>query len=101
MAQQGGQQFPGGPGAQFAQFFQQGFGGGGGGQGRQGALDLNVDEEGEAGSEETNGEEDVQLLPTSSTCFGTLYLPRYKDEATLERKLGIALEFGGVGFGTA
>ena len=47
------------------------------------------------------GEEAVQLLPTSSTCFGTLYLPRYKDEETLERKLGIALEFGGVGFGTA
>ena len=41
------------------------------------------------------------LLPTSSTCFGTLYLPRYKDEQTLERKLGIALEFGGEGFGTA
>ena len=36
-----------------------------------------------------------------STCFGTLYLPRYKDEQTLERKLGIALEFGGEGFGTA
>jgi hypothetical protein len=43
----------------------------------------------------------VEPLPTSSTCFGTLYLPRYKDEETLERKLGIALEFGGVGFGTA
>jgi len=44
---------------------------------------------------------ETELLPTSSTCFGTLYLPRYKDEATLERKLGVALEFGGVGFGTA
>jgi hypothetical protein len=43
----------------------------------------------------------VELLPTSSTCFGTLYLPRYKDEETLERKLGVALEFGGMGFGTA
>jgi hypothetical protein len=46
-------------------------------------------------------DEDAMLLPTSSTCFGTLYLPRYKDEETLERKLGIALEFGGEGFGTA
>ena len=45
--------------------------------------------------------EERMLLPTSSTCFGTLYLPRYKDEETLERKLGIALEFGGEGFGTA
>lgn len=44
---------------------------------------------------------EAELLPTSSTCFGTLYLPRYKDEETLERKLEIALEFGGVGFGTA
>lgn len=40
-------------------------------------------------------------LPTSSTCFGTLYLPHYKDEETLERKLSVALEFGGIGFGTA
>jgi hypothetical protein len=43
----------------------------------------------------------MSFLPTSSTCFGTLYLPRYKDEETLERKLEIALEFGGEGFGTA
>jgi hypothetical protein len=52
-----------------------------------------------AGNEGDAGEK--MLLPTSSTCFGTLYLPRYKDEETLERKLGIALEFGGEGFGTA
>lgn len=91
----------GGPSGFAGQARQGEFGGGGGGQGGQGALDLNVDEEGEAGSEGAKGEEDVQLLPTSSTCFSTLYLPRYKDEATLERKLGIALEFGGVGFGTA
>lgn len=45
--------------------------------------------------------EDVEALPTSSTCFGTLYLPKYRDEETLERKLRVALEFGGVGFGTA
>ncbi|KAM0723758.1 hypothetical protein Q7P37_000748 [Cladosporium fusiforme] len=40
------------------------------------------------------------LLPTSSTCFGTLYLPKYRSEEELERKLQIALEFGGLGFGT-
>ncbi|GAB7329191.1 hypothetical protein MBLNU13_g01010t2 [Cladosporium sp. NU13] len=91
----------------FAGFAGQGgqgeFGDGGG----QGTLNVagegGEEEEGEAGSEGgvRGGEEDVQMLPTSSTCFGTLYLPRYKDEETLERKLGIALEFGGVGFGTA
>lgn len=48
--------------------------------------------------QEAGGEEG--MLPTSSTCFGTLYLPRYQDEETLEGKLRIALEFGGVGFGT-
>ncbi|KNG49883.1 ubiquitin-protein ligase E3A [Stemphylium lycopersici] len=30
-------------------------------------------------------------LPTSSTCFGKLYLPEYKDKAVLERKLGLAI----------
>lgn len=53
----------------------------------------------ENGADEEGGK--MTLLPTSSTCFGTLYLPRYKDEETLEQKLGIALEFGGEGFGTA
>ena len=93
----------GGPGGFAGQAGQGEFGGGGGGQDGQGALNWNADGEGEAGSErvQEDEDEDVQMLPTSSTCFGTLYLPRYKDEATLERKLSIALEFGGVGFGTA
>lgn len=56
-----------------------------------GALTFKIHESEEVGDE--------GMLPTSSTCFGTLYLPRYKDQETLERKLGIALEFGGVGFG--
>lgn len=51
--------------------------------------------------ENLNDVGDVEALPTSSTCFGTLYLPKYRDEETLERKLRVALEFGGVGFGTA
>lgn len=90
-----------GPGGFAGQVGQGGFGGSGGGGGGDGQGPL-VGEQGEAGSEGVREEkEDVQMLPTSSTCFGTLYLPRYKDEATLERKLGIALEFGGVGFGTA
>lgn len=96
-----------GPGG-FAGQVAQGEFGGGVGAGGQDPLDLNAvgERQGEAGSEGEVStaearEEDVQLLPTSSTCFGTLYLPRYRDEATLERKLGIALEFGGVGFGTA
>jgi hypothetical protein len=67
-----------------------------------GSLTFRIEEMAEysmAGNE--GNAEDRMLLPTSSTCFGTLYLPRYKDEETLERKLGIALEFGGEGFGTA
>ena len=61
-----------------------------------GSLTFRIEEvpaEGEEGQ--------LLLLPTSSTCFGTLYLPRYPDEETLEGKLGVALEFGGEGFGTA
>ena len=73
-------------------------GGGGGGQDGQ---DFSGFEEGVHRRGRGGWGTETELLPTSSTCFGTLYLPRYKDEATLERKLGIALEFGGVGFGTA
>ncbi len=40
-----------------------------------------------------------KVLPTSSTCFGVLYLPMYPDSETLERKLSIALEAGLGGFG--
>lgn len=39
-------------------------------------------------------------LPTSSTCFGTLMLPRYANSTVLERKLTVAVEMGGEGFGT-
>lgn len=46
---------------------------------------------------EGGGEEQ---LPTSSTCFGTLYLPRYEGEGVLEKRLRTAVEFGGAGFGT-
>lgn len=65
-----------------------------------GSLTFRIEEAGNL-NEDGNQAEEGMLLPTSSTCFGTLYLPRYRDEGTLERKLGIALEFGGVGFGTA
>lgn len=40
-----------------------------------------------------------EQLPTSSTCFGTLYLPRYEGEGVLEKRLKTAVEFGGSGFG--
>lgn len=40
-----------------------------------------------------------EALPTSSTCFGTLYLPKYPSGEVLERKLTVALEMGGEGFG--
>ncbi|KAF2482400.1 hypothetical protein BDY17DRAFT_310887 [Neohortaea acidophila] len=46
-------------------------------------------------------EEDEAMLPTSSTCFGTLGLPLYRNEGVLERKLSLALEFGLEGFGIA
>lgn len=39
-------------------------------------------------------------LPTSSTCFGTLNLPKYPSRQVLEHKLTIALEMGLEGFGT-
>ncbi|GAB7366598.1 hypothetical protein MBLNU230_g8583t1 [Neophaeotheca triangularis] len=42
---------------------------------------------------------DVEALPTSSTCFGTLNLPRYGSREVLERKLGIAVKYGVEGFG--
>ena len=79
-------------------FGEAGTGGMGGHGGEDGSNGGGVVGSGRSGG---SGGEAVELLPTSSTCFGTLYLPRYKDEETLERKLGIALEFGGVGFGTA
>ena len=41
----------------------------------------------------------VERLPTSSTCFGTLFLPRYGSKKMLESKLETAIEWGGVGFG--
>ena len=41
-----------------------------------------------------------ELLPTSSTCFGNMMLPRYQNGAVLEEKLTVALEMGGEGFGT-
>lgn len=41
-----------------------------------------------------------ELLPTSSTCFGTLLLPKYRDGVVLERMMSAALEWGGEGFGT-
>lgn len=44
---------------------------------------------------------DTEQLPTSSTCFGTLRLPRYESEKVLERKLRMAIEYGNEGFGSA
>ncbi|KAH7093143.1 hypothetical protein FB567DRAFT_168054 [Paraphoma chrysanthemicola] len=40
----------------------------------------------------------VEMLPTSSTCFGKLYLPDYPDEATLQTKLDLAIQ-NSKGFG--
>lgn len=39
-------------------------------------------------------------LPTSSTCFGTLYLPKYANVNVLDKKLTAALKYGLEGFGT-
>ncbi|CAK4033546.1 Ubiquitin- ligase E3A [Lecanosticta acicola] len=39
-------------------------------------------------------------LPTSSTCFGTLYLPKYPSAEVLAAKLNLALKYGTEGFGT-
>ncbi|EME89277.1 uncharacterized protein MYCFIDRAFT_26938 [Pseudocercospora fijiensis CIRAD86] len=44
--------------------------------------------------------ENLENLPTSSTCFGTLMLPRYANADILREKLGLALKFGTEGFGT-
>ncbi|TKA26776.1 hypothetical protein B0A50_04222 [Salinomyces thailandicus] len=44
--------------------------------------------------------EDLNYLPTSSTCFGTLYLPRYPNGEVLNEKLIRAIEYGLEGFGT-
>ena len=40
-------------------------------------------------------------LPTSSTCFGMLVLPKYESSEVLEGKLGLALRYGLEGFGSA
>ena len=37
-------------------------------------------------------------LPSSSTCFGKLYLPDYQDKKILEKKLGLAIR-NSKGFG--
>ena len=39
-------------------------------------------------------------LPTSSTCFRTLYLPKYPSADVLDKKLTLAFEYGLEGFGT-
>lgn len=39
-----------------------------------------------------------ESLPTSSTCFGKLYLPEYSDKQTLKRKLELAIQ-NSLGFG--
>ncbi|KAK5125011.1 hypothetical protein LTR85_001202 [Meristemomyces frigidus] len=44
--------------------------------------------------------EDLEHLPTSSTCFGTLYLPRYATAEVLNEKLSLAIKYGLEGFGT-
>ncbi|KAI8866511.1 HECT-domain-containing protein [Ramicandelaber brevisporus] len=41
----------------------------------------------------------VDQLPQSHSCFNRLSLPAYPDYQTLEMKLSIAIEYGGVGFG--
>lgn len=41
---------------------------------------------------------DTESLPTSSTCFGKLYLPEYKDREKLRKKLRIAIQ-NSEGFG--
>lgn len=44
--------------------------------------------------------DNLEALPTSSTCFGTLMLPRYPSQAMLAAKLELALKHGAEGFGT-
>lgn len=41
---------------------------------------------------------DSEQLPTSSTCFGKLYLPEYKDKEKMQRKLELAIQ-NAKGFG--
>lgn len=41
---------------------------------------------------------DSEQLPTSSTCFGKLYLPEYKDKEKMKRKLELAIQ-NAKGFG--
>lgn len=44
--------------------------------------------------------EETDSLPTSSTCFRTLYLPKYPNADVLDQKLTLAFEYGLEGFGT-
>ena len=44
--------------------------------------------------------ESLEHLPSSSTCFGTLLLPKYANVETLDRKLTLAMKYGLEGFGT-
>jgi hypothetical protein len=41
----------------------------------------------------------IEGLPTSSTCFGKLFLPPYESQEVLEKMLDIAVEEGNSGFG--
>ena len=44
--------------------------------------------------------DEAENLPTSSTCFRTLYLPKYESVEVLDQKMGLAFEYGLEGFGT-
>ena len=44
--------------------------------------------------------ENTDQLPTSSTCFRTLFLPKYPSMEVLDKKLTLAFEYGLEGFGT-
>jgi hypothetical protein len=44
-------------------------------------------------------EEGKENLPTASTCFGTLGLPRYPNKETLRAKLDMAIDYAHQGFG--
>jgi hypothetical protein len=44
-------------------------------------------------------EEGKENLPTASTCFGTLGLPRYPNKETLRAKLDMAIDYAHEGFG--
>jgi hypothetical protein len=41
---------------------------------------------------------DTESLPTSSTCFGKLWLPEYRSREKLRQKLGVAIR-NSEGFG--